>query len=399
MPFNKKKSFNLIDKSVYFSSFIISLIILAPIFLIIFQNFGNELKYYNFFSETEFSNYTKNSLFILLGVLFITFFLGTFSAYLVSFFEFPFVNFFKYSLLLSFAIPPYIFGYTLSGFFENYGTLFSILNFFFDKDITNDVLPNIGPLLGSIISLSLTLFGYVFILTRSSFINQSRNIIEVGKNLGFTNFDIFFKVILPSARPAIFIGLSLVAMETLADFGTVTFFGVSTFTTGIYNSWFIFDDLKTANFLSILLLFFIFLFFIIESFSRKNMKFHNSINSARKTNEKIDLNGVKKILAFVFCFSVFFLSFLFPLFQMLFWSFNFPNFFDFEEIIKINFNSMKLIIFASTAIILLSFFVNFGTRVLKNNFLVFFFKSFNCWVCDSRDSYFSCYYNLFFYVG
>ena len=370
MILDKYRTFNLIDKSVYISTFLISLLILAPIFVIIFQNFGTDLKYFNFFSKTEFSNYTKNSLLILFSVLFITFFLGTFSAYLVSFYKFPFVNFFKYSLLLSFAIPPYIFGYTLSGFFENYGTLFSILNFF--KDIPNDVLPNIGPLFGSIISLSLTLFGYIFILTRSSFINQSRNLIEVGRNLGFTNFDIFFKVILPSARPAIFIGLSLVGMETLADFGTVTFFGVSTFTTGIYNSWFIFDDLKTANFLSFLLLFFIFFLFVLESLSRKNMKFHNSVNSIKKKNEKIKLRGFKKLIAFIFCFSIFFFSFLFPLFQMFYWSFTFPNFFDFNEIIKMNFNSMKLILLASTVIILLSFFVNFGTRVLKNKFLIVF---------------------------
>ena len=335
----------------------------------IIGNFGLDLKYLNFFSHNEFSNYTKNSLLIVLSVLFLTFCLGTLSAYLVSFFEFPLVNFFKYSLLLSFAIPPYIFGYTLSGFFENYGTFYSILNHIFRNDITNLSLPNIGPFFGTIISLSLTLYGYIFILTRASFINQSRNLTEVGRNLGFTNFNVFFKVILPSARPAIFIGLSLVAMETLADFGTVSFFGISTFTTGIYNSWFIFDDLKTANFLSFLLLFFILSLFLIESFFRKNMKFHNSVNSFKKKNEKIYLKGYKKILATLYCFILFFVSFLFPLFQMIFWSFTFPNFFELTDIMNLNFNSLKLILLASTLIIVLSFFVNFGIRVFKSKFL------------------------------
>ena len=349
----------------------ISLLIIAPIFVVILGNIGTDNEYFRFFSQTEFINYTKNSLSILISVLFITFVLGTFSAYLVSFYEFPFVNFFKYSLLLSFAIPPYIFGYTLSGFFENYGTFYSILNYFFDEEFINNILPNLDPFFGSIISLSLSLFGYVFILTRSSFINQSRNLIEVGKNLGFTNFDIFFKVILPSARPAIFIGLSLVGMETLADFGTVSFFGLSTFTTGIYNSWFIFDDLKTANFLSFLLLFFIFSLFLLENFSRKNMRFHNSVNSLRRKNEKINLNGTKKNLAFLFCFIIFFISFLFPLFQMLYWTFSLPKSFEIQEIISMNVNSMKLILLASTVIISLSLFVNFGIRVLKSKFLIF----------------------------
>ena len=104
-------------------------------------------------------------------MLFITFFLGTFSAYLVSFYEFPFVNFFKYSLLLSFAIPPYIFGYTLSGFFENYGTFYSILNYFFDEEIIN-ILPNLDPFFGSIISLKfnfiwLRLYSYKIIFFKS----------------------------------------------------------------------------------------------------------------------------------------------------------------------------------------------------------------------------------------
>ena len=157
----------------------------------------------------------------------------------------------------------------MSGFFENYGTFYSILNHIFRNDITNLSLPNIGPFFGTIISLSLTLYGYIFILTRASFINQSRNLTEVGRNLGFTNFNVFFKVILPSARPAIFIGLSLIAMETLADFGTVSFLESQLLQLEFYNSWFIFDDLKTANFLSFLLLFFILSLFLIESFFRK----------------------------------------------------------------------------------------------------------------------------------
>ena len=260
--FNKAHKTKLFDQSIKLSAIVISLILLAPIFFIVMGNFSGTKEYLNFFSNSDLTEYTKNSFVILSAVLTITLVIGVSSAYIVTFFIFPFSNFFKYSLLLSFAIPPYIYAYTLSAFFEDYGIAFSILSALISEELANKILPNIGPLLGSVISLSLTLFGYIFILTRSAFINQSRNHIEVGKSLGFSNYDIFFKVILPSSRPAIFIGLSLVGMETLADFGTVTFFGVSTFTTGIYNSWFIFDDLKTANFLSFFLLFFILFFFL-----------------------------------------------------------------------------------------------------------------------------------------
>jgi iron(III) transport system permease protein len=308
---------------------------------------------------------------ILFSVLFMTFFLGVFSAYLVSFYNFFGVNFFKYSLLLSFAIPPYIYGYTLSAFFENFGTAYSLISFI-SEDLANKVIPKIGPLIGSIISLSLTLFGYVFILARSSFLNQSRNLLEVGKSLGFRGFDTLFKIILPTARPAIFIGLSLVAMETLSDFGTVSYFGISTFTTGIYNSWFIFDDLKTANFLSLFLLIFILFFFSLESFSRKNLKFFNTPNSFSRKNKKTILNGSKGILAFSFCLLLFTISFLFPLFQMLYWAFSNSNLYDYKQLLQLNLNSIKLIILSSLIIICLSLFSNFGVRILRSKFLQFF---------------------------
>ena len=112
--------------------------------------------------------------------------------------------------------------------------------------------------------MSFSLFGYVYVLTRASFYHQSHNLIEVSKNLGYNAKESFFKIILPSARPAIIAGLSLVAMECLADFGTVSFFSVSTLTTGIYNSWLSFDDLNTANQLSFVLLLLILTLFLLK---------------------------------------------------------------------------------------------------------------------------------------
>ena len=143
--------------------------------------------------------------------------------------NFPGVNFFKWALILSFAVPAYIYAYSLTAFFENYGTAFSILNLFI-WDIMNIILsyPKFDGLLGSILSISFSLFGYVYVLTRASFYYQSQNLIDAGKNLGLSTRKTFLKIILPSARPAIAVGLSLVAMETLSDFGTVSFFSIST---------------------------------------------------------------------------------------------------------------------------------------------------------------------------
>ena len=338
---------------------------------IFLENINQKSDYLNFFSSGELQSYTKNSIIILVAVLFFTLFLGGLSSYLVSFYEFTGVNFFKYSLLLSFAIPPYIYAYTFSAFFENFGIAYSLISFF-SEDLSRKLIPKIEPLTGSIISLSLTLFGYVFILTRSAFLNQSRDLIEIGKSLGFNNFNTFFKIIIPTARPAIFIGLSLVAMETLSDFGTVSFFGISTFTTGIYNSWFIFDDLKTANFLSLFLIFFILFFFGVENLSRRNIKFFNSNNSFNKKNKKTLLRGYKGFLAFFFCFFLFSVSFLFPLILMIKWSLVNSSFLDLNQILHLNYNSVKLIFLSSIFIISLSLIVNFSGRILKSRVLSFF---------------------------
>ena len=358
------------DNSIFFLSLLIIILVLSPVLTIFFENINQKSDYLNFFSGNEFLSYTKNSVIILFAVLFITLILGGLSAYLVTFYKFIGVNFFKYSLLLSFAIPPYIYAYTLSAFFENFGIAYSLVSLF-SEDLSETFTLKIEPLVGSILSLSLTLFGYVFILTRSTFLNQSRDLIEVGKSLGFNNVDTFFKIIVPSARPAIFIGLSLVAMETLSDFGTVSFFGISTFTTGIYNSWFIFDDLKTANFLSLFLVVFVLFFFGLESISRKNIKFFNSNNSFNKKNKKTLLSGYKGLLAFLFCLFLFTVSFLFPLLLMLKWFFMNISFLDLNQIIHLNYNSVKLIFFSSIFIISISLIVTFSGRVLKSKTLSF----------------------------
>ncbi len=116
----------------------------------------------------------------------LTFFFGVGSADCVSFDDFPGVNFFKWALILSFAVPAYIYAYALTAFFENYGTAFSILTFFFGSHEYNAYIPKFDGLFGSILAISFSLFGYVYVLTRTSFYYQSQNLIDVGRNLGLS---------------------------------------------------------------------------------------------------------------------------------------------------------------------------------------------------------------------
>ena len=356
----------------FFLSLTISLFVLIPIITVFSSFFENTSDYYQILKETFLIEYILNSTILLFFVLLFTFLLGTGTAYLVSFYNFPLSNFFKWALILSFAVPPYIYAYSLTAFFENYGTAYTILKNLFGDNNYNQNIPKFDGMFGAILSITFSLYAYVYILARASFLYQSQNLIELGKNLGFTKFKSFYKIILPAARPAIVAGLSLVAMETLAEFGAVDFFSINTLTTGIYNSWIAFDDLAFANRLSFFLLLFIFTLFIIENFSRKNAKYHFNNKGGFKQKEKIILLGSKAFLAFIFCFFVFFMSFLFPLSQMLYWTIKFPeNFFDLQ-VFNLLMNTLHLVVLSSLVLIIFSLVSNYGNRVSNNKILNIF---------------------------
>ncbi len=355
----------------FISSFLISFIVLIPVITVFASFFETTSNYYEILKNTFLVEYIFNSLNLLLSVLLLTFIIGTGAAYLVSFYRFPGSEFFKWALILSFAVPPYIYAYSLTAFFENYGTAFTILKNLFGEANYNKDIPKFDGMFGAILSISFSLYAYVYILARASFLYQSQNLIDLGKNLGFSRFKSFFKVILPAARPAIVAGLSLVAMETLAEFGAVDFFSINTLTTGIYNSWIYFDDLAFANRISFFLLLFIFSLFILENLSRRRAKYHFNSKGGLKQKVKIKLLGINAFLAFFFCFFIFFVSFLFPLSQMLYWTIKFPeNFFDLE-ITNLVLNTLYLVLLSSLVLIIFSLISNYGNRVSNNKTLNF----------------------------
>jgi len=353
----------------YIGSFLISLLVALPIITVFFGFFETTSDYFSLLKNTFLIKYISNSIFLLIGVLFLSFIFGVGSAYCVSFYDFPGVNFFKWALILSFAVPAYIYAYSLTAFFENYGTAFSILTYLFGAYEYNYFIPKFDGLFGSIISISFSLFAYVYVLSRASFYYQSQNLIDAGKNLGLSSKKTFLKIILPSARPAIVVGLSLVAMETLSDFGTVSFFSISTLTTAIYNAWIAFDDLASANQLSFILLLFILFLFFIENFSRKKAKYHSPTKGGFVNRSKIKLTGVKSLYPTIFCSLLFFFSFLFPVMQMIYWTFKFPKYLQDLNFWSIGFNTLLLVFLSCVLMIVFAFLANYGNRVTKSKFL------------------------------
>ena len=350
------------------SSLIISSIVCIPIVVISTSFFGELSGYYNLLKDTYLYLYILNTFVLLIGVLVFCFIFGVGSAYLVSFYKFPGSSFFTWALILSFAVPGYIYAYSLTAFFEYFGNLYSILKYLFGDGNYNEYIPRIDSLFGSILSISFSLYVYVYLITRACFIYQSQSQIDAGKNMGFSNFQIFKRILLPSARPGIVAGLSLVAMECVSDFGTVAFFNVQSLTTAIYDSWIIFDDINTAYQLSFFLIFFILIFFTLEKKSRGRSRF-NIPSRGYSTIDKIVLKGKIKWLAFTLLFILFFLSFVFPVSQMLFWILKFPTNFNLAQIIDLTINTLQLVFFTTLILISLSFVTNYGMRITESKTL------------------------------
>ncbi len=350
------------------SSLLISSLICIPI-LIILSSFFTELSgYYKLLTETYLYTYVINTVILFIGVILFSFVFGVGIAYLVSFYIFPGSKFITWAIILSFAVPGYIYAYSLTAFFEYFGNLYSLLTFLFGEADYNKYMPRVDSMFGSIISISFSLFVYVYLITRVCFIYQSQNQIDAGRNMGFSKYQIFSKILIPAARPGIIAGLSLVAMETISDFGTVSFFNVQTLTTAIYDSWIFYDDLNTAYQLSFFLILFVFIFFSIEKFSRSRSQY-NIPNKGYKTVEKTILKGKQAFIASFFCFFIFFLSFVFPVSQMLFWVLKFPASFNLNEILTLSFNTSFLVIITTTILIFLSFLTNYGMRVTDSKLL------------------------------
>ena len=352
----------------FFGSLIVASVVAMPIITVFLSFFSETSNYFFVLKDTFLFEYIFNSVTILFFVVLLTLILGIFSAYFVSFYDFPLSNFFSWALILSFAVPGYIYAFSIIAFFENYGTAFSLLTFLFGENNYNSIIPKIDGLIGAILSISFSLFPYVYVLTRASFYYQSNNYIEVGKNLGLSTRETFSRIILPSARPAIIAGIALVSMECLSDFGTVSFFSVNTLTTGIYNSWLSFDDLNTANQISFILLIFIFLLFSIEIYSRKEARYHQP-GRGFKSITKIKLIGKKSMIPIFICSLIFLLSFIFPVSQMIYWTIKFPKYIQDIDVIKINLNTLILVGISSTFIVIISLFINYGSRISKSKIL------------------------------
>ncbi len=231
--------------------------------------------------DTVLVGYIVNSLLLMLGVAASTLLMGVGSAWLTTLCRFPGQRFFDWALLLPLAFPAYIIAYTYTGMLDFAGPVQSALREWFGWSRSDYWFPEVRSLEGAVLMLSLVLYPYVYFLSRAAFLEQSASAMDAARTLGCGPWESFLRVSLPAARPAIAAGLSLALMETLSDYGTVQYFGVATFTTGIFRTWFGLGDSAAAAQLSALLMGFVLILLITERRSRKRARYHHVGNRSR----------------------------------------------------------------------------------------------------------------------
>ena len=290
----------------------IAILIAIPIFTVTSSVFTDSQQIWNHLADTVLKDYIFNSLWLMLGVSAGVLIIGVGSAWLVTMCEFGGARFFEWLLLLPLATPAYLLAYSYTNMLDYFGPVQTWLREIFGWSSVDDYwFPEFRNIWGAIIMLVLVLYPYVYLLARVAFLEQSVCTLEASRSLGCNPWQSFFRIALPLARPSIMAGLALALMETLNDFGTVQYFGVSTFTTGIYRTWLGMGERIAAAQLAAFLMIFILILVIIERWSRSHARYYQTGNSNQKL-PKYKLNWLPSILAFFCCLIPVSLGFIVP---------------------------------------------------------------------------------------
>ncbi len=293
-------------------AFIIGWLVASPLLSILYLTLGDNQNIWSHLVSTVLDDYIITTLLLMLGVGSGAFLLGVSTAWLVTLCRFPGRGWFEWALLLPLAMPSYIIAFVYTDILEYAGPVQSLLRDLFGWQSPRDYwFPEIRSLGGAISMMSLTLYPYVYLLARAAFLEQSVCVIEVSRTLGKTAWQSFYSVALPLARPAIVIGLSMVLMETLNDFGTVDFFAVKTFTAGIYDVWLNMNSIAGAAQLATVLLTFVLVLLAAERYARGARGYAHATNRYRAL-PGYTLAGWRKTGALVLCLLPILLGFLLP---------------------------------------------------------------------------------------
>ena len=358
----RRKFVQIEHKKWVLASLFVGLLLLLPMFFLFTKLF--QVPSFDFFYlwDTLLLDYSFNTFYLILITSVFAIIFGVMPAWFVSNYDFKFRNFFDLVLYLPLAIPTYIMSFTYSDLLSYTGPLQ-----FFLREIFPDVAPYFNndylqiEVLG--VLLGLALYPYVYTALRVSFSLIGSSYIDVAKNLGLSDVKMFFKVVLPLSKPALFSGLFLVVMEVLNEYGAVKYFGVNTYTAGIFRAWFSMGSENTAIQLACLLILLVGFILILERMTQKQSKFYYQTNTKQKPLTMPKLST--RVAIYMSCSVPFFLGFLIPLIYILNNSIQQFMMVDFSRLFALSFNSIKVSFIASVFIILIALFFLYVEKISK----------------------------------
>ncbi|TYL48689.1 ABC transporter permease [Marinomonas sp. IMCC 4694] len=339
----------------------IAVVLALPILVVLVNVLMGDGEVWRHLYDTVLAEYVSNSLILMFGVGAGVLLIGVPCAWLTSMCEFRGRAFLSWALLLPMAMPAYIIAYTYTGVLDFAGPVQTIIRDMTGWRYGEYWFFDIRSLGGAITMLTLVLYPYVYLMSRAAFLEQSANTLEVSRTLGYSGKTAFFKLALPLARPAIATGLTLALMETLADYGTVQYFSVSTFTTGILRTFYGFGDVAAASQLAGILLLFVAMLILLERYSRHKIRYHAS-GLKKASHRRIPLTSGQSWLALMFCVFPIWVGFIIPVSVLAYWAI-FKAEMPGSNFVQLAWNSLYLAAMASLIVVGLALVLSYAIRL------------------------------------
>lgn len=344
-------------------SLFIALFISVPLIFILIGVFEKTTEGWHHIAANLLPTYIENTIILVLSVGSLAFIIGTGCAWLVSRYNFPGRNFLASALYLPLAIPAYILAFTYSGIFDFTGVYQTTMRGLFSAEQASSMYFNIMQMKWLVVLLALALYPYVYATTRVVFQLQSAAYFEVAQSHGISGFKLFGRVALPLARTAIAGGLFLVLMETLNDYGAMKYFGIPTFTTGIFRAWFSLGDLPAAIKLASLLVLTVIILLTAEKLIVGKARYHSE--SQPRPMPRQNLSGPAAGLALAACALPFVLGFGMPVLQLLAWAFRSAASVINPDFIWMVVHSLSIALGSSVLVVVLAVVLIYSSRINK----------------------------------
>lgn len=356
-----------LNKIIWFlTALCITLFFIQPIIAIFYQSWSLDWQNIQHLWQTVLTDYLVNSLLLVIGTVFFSLVFALPCAWFVSQYQFTGQKILQWLLCLPLAMPAYLVGYLYTDLLDYAGPVQVFLRQTFSWSSAQDYwFISIRTLWGACIVLALVLYPYIFLLVRLALLEQSENVIQSAKLLGATPSKLLQKIILPLVRPAIAVGCALVAMETLGDFGTVSYFAVPTLTTAVYDSWLGLGDLGSAAQISMFILLLIFSLLLLENYSRRKQKTYQR-GYEKKTALK-QLKGIKRFLVQAYCWGLVTFAFFIPVAQLSYWAIHYFEQAQLNKFAQYAYNSLSVSIIASIICIIFALLLHFYQRLNQHS--------------------------------